>query len=126
MGSERRQEAERRGRKGEALAALLSRCKGYRILGQRVRTRAGEIDLVAKSPSGVVCFVVSRRGLRTGWPPSRSASASAPASCARRSFIWPAGRPRKACVSTSSPWFRAVYHATCAMPGGRMICERAL
>jgi len=50
-------QAEKRGRHGEALAALLLRCKGYRILGRRVRTRAGEIDLVAKSPSGVVCFV---------------------------------------------------------------------
>jgi putative endonuclease len=57
MGNELRQQAERRGRKGEALAALLLRCKGYRILGRRVRTRAGEIDLVAKSPSSVVCFV---------------------------------------------------------------------
>jgi len=57
MGSERRQEAEKRGRFGEALAALLLRCKGYRILAKRLRTRAGEIDLVAKSPSGIVCFV---------------------------------------------------------------------
>ena len=31
--------------------------KGYRILGRRVRTHAGEIDLVARAPSGVVCFV---------------------------------------------------------------------
>jgi putative endonuclease len=31
--------------------------KGYRILGRRVRTPAGEIDLVARAPSGVVCFV---------------------------------------------------------------------
>jgi putative endonuclease len=54
---ELRKQAEKRGRHGEALAALLLRCKGYRILGRRVRTRAGEIDLVAKSPSGVVCFV---------------------------------------------------------------------
>ena len=54
---ERRKQAEKRGRHGEALAALLLCCKGYRILSRRVRTRAGEIDLVAKSPSGVVCFV---------------------------------------------------------------------
>ena len=54
---ETRKLAERRGRRSEALAALLLRCKGYRILGQRVRTRAGEIDLVAKSPAGIVCFV---------------------------------------------------------------------
>ena len=49
--------AEKRGRSGETLAALLLRCKFYRILGRRVRTRAGEIDLVAQSPSGVICFV---------------------------------------------------------------------
>jgi len=54
---ETRKQAELRGRRSEALAALLLRCKGYRILGQRVRTRAGEIDLVAKSPAGVICFV---------------------------------------------------------------------
>ena len=52
-----RQSAERRGRAGETLAALLLRLKGYRILGRRVRTRAGEIDLVARSPRGVLCFV---------------------------------------------------------------------
>jgi putative endonuclease len=52
-----REEAERRGRLGEALAALLLRCKGYRILGRRVRTHLGEIDLIAKSPAGIVCFV---------------------------------------------------------------------
>jgi putative endonuclease len=52
-----RRHAERRGRRGETLAALLLACKGYRILGRRVRTRAGEIDLVAKSPRGILCFV---------------------------------------------------------------------
>jgi len=31
--------------------------KGYRILGRRVRTRAGEIDMVARTPGGIVCFV---------------------------------------------------------------------
>jgi putative endonuclease len=52
-----RRAAERHGRRGEVLAALLLVLKGYRILGRRVRTRAGEIDLIAQSPSGVVCFV---------------------------------------------------------------------
>ena len=52
-----RQIAERRGRASETLAALLLRLKGYRILGRRVRTHAGEIDLVARSPRGVLCFV---------------------------------------------------------------------
>jgi putative endonuclease len=49
--------AERRGRRSEFWAALLLFFKGYRILGRRVRTRAGEIDLIARSPSGLVCFI---------------------------------------------------------------------
>ena len=52
-----RRKAEQRGRRSETLAALLLMCKFYRILGRRVRTHAGEIDLVARSPSGVICFI---------------------------------------------------------------------
>jgi putative endonuclease len=51
------QAAERRGRRSELLATLILIAKGYRILGRRVRTHLGEIDLVARSPGGVVCFV---------------------------------------------------------------------
>jgi putative endonuclease len=53
----RKRKAERRGRRGEIFAALLLVLKGYRILGRRVKTPMGEIDLIAKSPAGVVCFV---------------------------------------------------------------------
>lgn len=53
----RRKAAERRGRRGEFWAALILTLKGYRILGRRVRTHAGEIDLVARAPSGIVCFI---------------------------------------------------------------------
>jgi putative endonuclease len=52
-----RQLAERRGRRSELLAMLLLLLKGYRILGRRVRTHAGEIDLIAHSPGGILCFV---------------------------------------------------------------------
>src|SRR5258707_7974204 len=52
-----RQIAERRGYKSESLAALWLRLKGYRILARRLKTRAGEIDLVAAAPFGPVCFV---------------------------------------------------------------------
>jgi putative endonuclease len=52
-----RRAAERRGRRSELLAGLVLMLKGYRILGRRVRTHAGEIDLIARSPSGIVCFV---------------------------------------------------------------------
>lgn len=52
-----RQAAERRGRRSELLASLVLLAKGYRILGRRVRTHMGEIDLVARSPWGVICFI---------------------------------------------------------------------
>src|SRR5690242_21353759 len=52
-----RRAAESRGRSSETLATLLLRLKFYRILGRCVRTHAGEIDLVARSPAGVLCFI---------------------------------------------------------------------
>jgi len=54
---ERGKAAEKRGRYGEVLAAALLCLKGYRILGRRVKTRAGEIDLIVRSLSGLTCFV---------------------------------------------------------------------
>jgi len=53
----KRRAAERAGRRSELFASLLLLLKGYRILGRRVRTRAGEIDLIARSLSGVLCFI---------------------------------------------------------------------
>jgi putative endonuclease len=44
----RREEAERRGRRGETLAAWYLRAKGWSILARRVKTPRGEIDLVAR------------------------------------------------------------------------------
>ena len=43
-----RQQAERRGRRAEAIAAWWLRLHGWRILAERVRTPAGEIDLIAR------------------------------------------------------------------------------
>lgn len=40
--------AERRGRRGEALAAWYLRLKGWRIVGRRLKTPRGEVDLVAR------------------------------------------------------------------------------
>jgi putative endonuclease len=58
-----RKKAERRGRRSETIAAAFLMVKFYRILGRRVRTHAGEIDLIARAPSGVVCFIeVKQRG----------------------------------------------------------------
>src|ERR1700761_9709775 len=59
-----RQIAHRRGHASESLAALWLRLKGYRILARRLKTHAGEIDLVAAAPFGPVCFIeVKARGL---------------------------------------------------------------
>ena len=52
----KRQVAERSGREGEVRAALWLKAKGWRVLDRRVRTPAGEIDLVAKR-GNVVAFV---------------------------------------------------------------------
>lgn len=61
---DRHRAAEIRGRRSERLAALLLACKFYRVIGRRVKTHAGELDLIAMSPSGILCFVeVKARGL---------------------------------------------------------------
>jgi putative endonuclease len=46
--SRRRRDAERRGKRGEGWAAWYLRLKGYRIVGRRVRTPLGEIDIIAR------------------------------------------------------------------------------
>ncbi len=51
-----RERAEQQGRDGEALAAHLLKQKGFEILAERVRTPAGEIDLIAKQ-DGLIAFV---------------------------------------------------------------------
>ncbi|MCV0383382.1 MAG: YraN family protein [Erythrobacter sp.] len=52
----KRQLAEKSGREGEARAAMWLRAKGWQILATRVKTPAGEIDLIAKR-SGIIAFV---------------------------------------------------------------------
>ena len=48
--------AERRGRQGERIAAWWLRLKGWSIIGRRVRTPLGEIDLIARR-GAMVAFV---------------------------------------------------------------------
>ena len=52
----KRREAERGGRRAETIAAWWLRLKGWAILGRRVRTSRGEVDLVARR-GRVVAFV---------------------------------------------------------------------
>jgi putative endonuclease len=53
--------ARAQGRRSEVLAALLLMLKGYRILGFRVPTRAGEVDIVAVRGGLLVLVEVKRR-----------------------------------------------------------------
>lgn len=52
----KRQAAEALGRRAERFAATWLRLKGWRILATRVRTPAGEVDIVARR-AGLVAFV---------------------------------------------------------------------
>ena len=51
-----RQQAEKRGRQAERIAAWWLRLKGWQIVGQRLRTPAGEVDLVARK-GAMLAFV---------------------------------------------------------------------
>lgn len=59
--SERRRQAESRGRRAETLAVLLLRLKGYRILARRLRLPSGEIDIVAARGRTVAFIEVKAR-----------------------------------------------------------------
>jgi putative endonuclease len=84
--------AERRGRQGEFFAMLMLVLKGYRIVDRRVRTRAGEIDMVARSLGGIVCFVEvkTRNSLREAQEAVRPRQA---ARIARAAELFLAHRP---------------------------------
>lgn len=63
----KRQAAERRGQWAEIIAALLLLAKGYRIAGRRVRTKAGEIDLIARRGTVTLfCEIKARKTIEAG------------------------------------------------------------
>ncbi len=51
-----RRDADQRGRDGEAEAAIWLTQQGWRIVAERFKTKAGEIDLIARR-TGLVAFV---------------------------------------------------------------------
>ena len=57
----KRQEAERRGRTAEWLAMAYLMCKGYRILGHRLRTPYGEVDVAAWKDGALIIVEVKAR-----------------------------------------------------------------
>ncbi len=46
----------------EQLCVLVLLCKGYRILGKRIKTPAGEIDILAAKGKTLVVMEVKKRG----------------------------------------------------------------
>ncbi|GAM97225.1 endonuclease [alpha proteobacterium U9-1i] len=57
----KRRAAETRGRAAELIAALWLTLKGYRVLGQRLRTPFGEVDLAAWKQGVLVIVEVKAR-----------------------------------------------------------------
>lgn len=65
VGSTDKKSAERSGRHAETLAAWFLLLKGYRIVDRRLRTPAGEIDIVALKRGVLVIIEVKRRKSQT-------------------------------------------------------------
>jgi putative endonuclease len=57
-----RQQAEKRGRGAETLAAMYLRLKGWRILARRARVPGGEVDIVARRGRTLAFVEVKARG----------------------------------------------------------------
>jgi putative endonuclease len=59
-----RLEAEKRGRRGEAIAAWYLRLLGWRIVGERIKTPRGEVDLIARRGRTIAFVEVKARSKR--------------------------------------------------------------
>ena len=82
----------RRGRFAELLAAVALMAKGYRILGRNVKTRAGEIDIIAVRGQRLAFVEVKRR--LTGADAEAAVSARQAARIRNAADYWLAYRPR--------------------------------
>ena len=119
----RRQAGFRLGHRAEWLAAFALRCKGYRILAIRHRTRLGEIDLVARRGDTVAIVEVKARR-------SVAAAIDAVTPTARRRIeaagdLWLAGRTDAHRLSLRYdivavvPWRWPIHVAGAWEPGAR-------
>jgi putative endonuclease len=88
----KRRRAEARGRRAEFLAALLLFCKLYRLVGRRVKTPLGELDLVALSPSGILCFV-EVKARANEWEAAQSIKGRQQGRIARAAELYRAAHP---------------------------------
>jgi putative endonuclease len=81
-----------RGRLSEALAAAVLMAKGYRILGRNVKTRVGEIDIVAVRGKRLAFIEVKGRTTHEG--AEAAIGARQAARIRRAADHWLAHRPR--------------------------------
>lgn len=86
-----RQRAERRGRRGEWLAIGLLLVTGWRIVGHRVKTPLGEIDIIARKGRTLAFIEVKARAheaaAREAFHPRQQARVM------RAAAMWRAGKP---------------------------------
>ncbi|MEL6202862.1 MAG: YraN family protein [Pseudomonadota bacterium] len=61
--ADQRRRAERRGRRAEILAELALLLRGYRVVARRFKTKAGEVDLIARR--GMLILMVEVKARRT-------------------------------------------------------------
>ncbi len=80
------------GLRAEMFAALWLMVKGYRVIARREKTRAGEIDLVARRGSVVAFVEVKARGDVTG--AAEALGAAQRERLMRAASLFVAGRPR--------------------------------
>ncbi|MHA7884336.1 YraN family protein [Nitratireductor rhodophyticola] len=97
MRSEARQKAYRLGHRGEWLAAMALRLKGYRILARRYRTKLGEIDLIARR--GDLVAIVEVKARPTVEAAMDAVSYHAQIRIERAADLWLARQPDHACLS---------------------------
>lgn len=97
MTAQARRRADRRGRRGEALASVWLTLKGWRVLGRRVRTAAGEIDLVAAR--GPVLAFIEVKSLRSREAGLHALTERQQARLVRAAALWRAARPRYASLT---------------------------
>lgn len=70
-------ERRRWGNQGEDAAADWLRRRQYRVLERQFRCRFGEIDLIAVSPEGILCFVEVKSRSGRGFAQAREAVTAA-------------------------------------------------
>jgi len=92
-----RYHAYRKGHRGEFLASLALILKGYRIVARRFRTKAGEIDLIARR--GDLVLVVEVKARRTLLEAMEAITATAERRIEAAADIWLSRQPDHARLS---------------------------